>query len=57
LTEIDRIGDLKIWIEQEQSICIKAIDKHGDPAELSVDEAEQLLHVLQVMISTLRAAD
>ena len=39
-------GDVKVWIEQE-CIHLAAVDPHGDPIELTVDEALQLARVLE----------
>jgi hypothetical protein len=44
-----RQGDLRAWIEQE-AIHIKAIDKRGDPVELSVDEARLLIEHLTKLV-------
>lgn len=44
-------GDVYFWIEQESSIHLKAITRHGDPVELTTDEARNLAKAL------LRAAD
>lgn len=35
-------GEISIWIEQGQSLCIKATTEYGDPVELSCDEAKEL---------------
>jgi hypothetical protein len=43
-------GDLQVWVEQNQSICLKATTRFGDAVELSVDEADQLITILQEMI-------
>lgn len=40
-------GSIRIWIEQDSSIQIKAVAKHDDPVELSVEEAIALATVLQ----------
>jgi hypothetical protein len=34
-------NDIRVWVEQE-AIHIKAVDDHGDPVELSADEARAL---------------
>jgi len=51
--EIDN-GNIELWIEQDQSICIKAITKEGDPVELSEEEANELIEMLQKLIQKLR---
>jgi hypothetical protein len=38
-------GDIRAWIEQE-AIHIKAFDNHGDPVELSAEEARILAQEL-----------
>ncbi len=40
------LDDIRTWIEQENSIQIKAVTGHGDPVELSADEARDLGMVL-----------
>ncbi|RQH01654.1 hypothetical protein [Paraburkholderia dinghuensis] len=40
-------GTLRIWIEQESSIHIKATTKEGDPVELSESEALEIAEVLK----------
>ena len=43
-------GELELWIEQNQSLCIKAITEYGDPVELSCDEARILLSKLKEFV-------
>ena len=50
-------GDLRLWIEQQQSICLRAIDRHGDAIELSLDEAQDLVNVLQGMIADISSRE
>ena len=40
-------GDIRVWIEQESSIHIKAVTKTNDPVELSEEEALMLADVLR----------
>lgn len=40
-------GSIRIWIEQDSSIQIKAVAKHDDPVELSAQEAIALATVLR----------
>lgn len=40
-------GSIRIWIEQDSSIQIKAVAKHDDPVELTAVEAIALATVLQ----------
>ena len=44
-------GEIQLWIEQEDSICIKAVTDFGDPVELSIDEALLLINELTKMVS------
>jgi hypothetical protein len=39
-------GDAYCWLEQESSVMLKAITKHGDPVELTKKEAIDLAHAL-----------
>ncbi|RON86847.1 hypothetical protein [Pseudomonas fluorescens] len=44
---------IRVWIEQETSIQIKAITEHDDPVELSESEALELAEVLRKFASLL----
>ena len=35
-------GEVRLWLEQGQSVCIKAITATNDPVELSAEEAQEL---------------
>ena len=48
--------ELRVWIEQE-SIHIRAVASHGDPVELSVDEAQRLAQGLLDLISRIVASE
>jgi len=37
---------LKVWVEQDTSIHLKAVTKWGDPVELTANDARQLAKVL-----------
>ena len=39
-------GDVYCWAEQESSVMLKAVTKHGDPVELTKEEAVDLAHAL-----------
>jgi len=39
-------GDVFLWLEQESSIHLKAISGHGDPVELTADEAREIAAAL-----------
>lgn len=40
--ELFRIDDIYCWIEQEESVHVKAVTKDGDPVELTSEEARRL---------------
>ncbi len=46
-------GELRIWIEQDISICMKAVTRYGDPVELSEDEAMEVAKSLIEMVKRL----
>jgi hypothetical protein len=56
LGDIKRIadGDVCLWIDQDSSVHIKAVSEHGDPVELTEDEAEELGNALISMSQQLR---
>lgn len=39
-------GEISIWIEQQDSICLKAVTAFGDPVELTADEARKIAKFL-----------
>ncbi len=39
-------GEIALWIEQGSSIHIKAASAHGDPVELTAEEARELAQQL-----------
>ena len=43
-------GEIRFWVEQNSSIQLKAITEHGDPVELTADEATELVNKLLSMI-------
>lgn len=45
------------WIEQESSIHLKSVTKHGDPVELTADEARELGQVLIRLADKLEEMD
>ena len=49
--------ELRTWIEQGQSICIKAVTELGDPVELSTDEARALAKALLDFVDAIEASD
>jgi len=42
-------GDVRLWIEQGQSIRLKAVTASGDPVELAVREVNELVRALQIL--------
>jgi len=43
-------SEIKLWIEQGELICIKAITIHDDPVELACHEAKALAEILLKMV-------
>ena len=41
-----QIDEAYTWLEQDSSIMLKAVTKHGDPLELTAYDARQLAAVL-----------
>jgi len=39
-------GEVRFWIEQESSIHLKAASRHGDPAELTAEDAREIAAAL-----------
>ena len=39
-------GEVRAWIEQGQSVHIKAVDLHGDPVEMTASEVKKLADTL-----------
>jgi len=46
-------GEVRLWIEQESSIHLKAVTQNGDPVELTEVEAEELGRTLIEMARAL----
>jgi hypothetical protein len=46
-------GSIRLWVEQTQSIRIKAATPEGDPVELGVHEVNELIRVLRILKSQL----
>jgi len=44
-------SEIKLWIEQGELICIKAITLHDDPVELACHEAKILADTLLKMVA------
>jgi len=43
-------GEISLWIEQGESLCLKAITETGDPVELTSNEAKSLANALLEMV-------
>ena len=39
-------GEVRFWIEQESSIHLKAVSPHGDPTELTAEDAREIAAAL-----------
>ena len=39
-------GEVQFWIEQDSSIQLRAVSSHGDPVELTADEAREVAAAL-----------
>ena len=39
-------GEVYFWIEQESSIHLKAVSPHGDPVELTAEDAREIAAAL-----------
>ncbi len=54
-SNVTEIGDdVYLWLEQDSSIMIKAISKHGDPVELTAEEALKLAMVLEQLAKKIK---
>ena len=42
-------GDVRLWVEQGQSICLKAVTASGDPVVLAAHEVKELVRALQIL--------
>ncbi|HET6883335.1 MAG TPA: hypothetical protein VFI31_24510 [Pirellulales bacterium] len=39
-------GRVSAWVEQADTVHLKAVDEHGDPVELTADELRSLIEEL-----------
>ena len=39
-------GDVRAWVEQGETVHLKAVDGFGDPVELTAEELRALMDVL-----------
>jgi hypothetical protein len=44
--DVHSVGDVHLWLEQGTSIHIKTVEPHGDPVELTEDQAGELARIL-----------
>lgn len=47
-------GCVSAWIEQDDTVHLKAVDEHGDPVELTADELRSLLDELSRLYGILK---
>jgi len=57
VVDVQYVGEAYLWIEQENSIHLKAASKCGDPVEMTAEEARALAHVLLELADRLTAMD
>jgi hypothetical protein len=50
-------GEVRFWIEQESSIHLKAVSAHGDPTELTAEDAREIAAALIAAAQKLDALD
>jgi hypothetical protein len=50
-------GEISLWIEQESSIHLKAASSHGDPVELTSEDARKIAVALMAAAQKLDAFD
>ena len=42
-------GNIRLWVEQRNSICIKAANVNGDAVELTVHDINELIRTLRIL--------
>jgi hypothetical protein len=47
--------EVSIWINEGGAVSLKAVDRHGDPVELSEEEALEVAQILNRLVSKLRS--
>jgi hypothetical protein len=50
-------GEVRAWIEQGESVHMKAVTRDGDPVELSVGQARRLAQSLLKLVARIEAAE
>jgi hypothetical protein len=50
-------GEVRAWVEQGESIHIKAVTREGDPVELSVGRARGLAQSLPKLVARIESAE
>jgi len=48
-------GEVSFWIEQDSSIQLKAVSSHGDPAEITAEDAREIAAALMAAAQQLDA--
>ncbi len=43
-------GDVLVWLDPDGGICIKTVEPHGDPVELSDQDALELARLLTQLV-------
>ena len=57
MSELFRLGEAYLWIEQESSIHLRAVSAAGDPIELTANEARKIASALATLADELDALD
>ena len=47
-------GCVSAWIEQEDTVHLKAVDEYGDPVELTADELKSLVEELSRLYAIIK---
>jgi hypothetical protein len=51
------VEDVYGWVEQESSVMFKAVTRHGDPVELTADQARSVAEALRTLADQLESLD
>ena len=54
---VEPADDVRCWLEQYSSVMLKAVTRHGDPVELTAEEARSIAAALVVLAGRLELAD
>jgi methionyl-tRNA synthetase len=55
--EVFTRGYVSAWIEQSDTVHLKAVDEHGDPVELSAEELKALIDELSRLYGNITTKD